>query len=140
LVGPAADKSKRGAPKKRTAPRNARNDQAGSSVTMRKLALAALTLAVTTQANAAEPRWEADCRHGWIAKDFEEIDEDGPIVIIDGTRVRITHDEVRKLAKDLPLILRQIKACDAFTQCLSDRDAGKVKHCYWNDRRWRDMQ
>lgn len=24
-------------------------------------------------------------------------------------------------------------------QCLRDRDAGKVKHCYANDKRWRDV-
>src|SRR5215475_12597073 len=27
--------------------------------------------------------------------------------------------------------------CKAFYQCLEDRDRGKVKHCYENDRRWR---
>jgi hypothetical protein len=25
----------------------------------------------------------------------------------------------------------------AFTKCIDDRQAGKVKHCYANDRRWR---
>jgi len=30
-----------------------------------------------------------------------------------------------------------IKKCKAFYQCLEDRDRGKVKHCYENDRRWR---
>ena len=33
--------------------------------------------------------------------------------------------------------LRELKQCAAFHQCISDRNAGKVKHCYANDRRWR---
>ena len=33
--------------------------------------------------------------------------------------------------------LRELKQCAAFHQCISDRNAGKVKHCYTNDRRWR---
>ena len=51
--------------------------------------------------------------------------------------VRITFDEFRKLLKDLPEITRELKACDAYRKCTEDRDAGKVKHCYRNDRRWR---
>jgi hypothetical protein len=77
------------------------------------------------------------CRHGWITKEFEEIEGDNPPIEIIGTSVRITYDELRKLVKELPFILRKVKACDAYRKCLDDRDTGKVKHCYENDRRWR---
>ena len=42
--------------------------------------------------------------------------------------------------EDIPDILKgikELKKCAAFWQCVADRDAGKVKHCYENDRRWR---
>jgi len=32
---------------------------------------------------------------------------------------------------------QQMKGHCAFLQCLNDRAAGKVKHCYENDKRWR---
>jgi aspartyl protease family protein len=35
--------------------------------------------------------------------------------------------------------LRDWRKCDAYYQCLTDRDAGKVKHCYANDKRWRGI-
>jgi hypothetical protein len=35
--------------------------------------------------------------------------------------------------------LREWRKCDAYYQCLADRDAGKVKHCYANDKRWRSV-
>jgi hypothetical protein len=41
---------------------------------------------------------------------------------------------------DLPNLEREIKElkkCVLFWKCLSDREAGKVKHCYENDKRWR---
>jgi hypothetical protein len=41
---------------------------------------------------------------------------------------------------DLPVLEREIKnlkKCMLFWKCLGDRDAGKVKHCYENDKRWR---
>jgi hypothetical protein len=34
---------------------------------------------------------------------------------------------------------RLYKACAVYWRCLDDRDAGKVKHCYENDKRWRDF-
>jgi len=30
-----------------------------------------------------------------------------------------------------------LRKCEAFAKCVADREAGKVKHCYANDRRWR---
>ena len=38
---------------------------------------------------------------------------------------------------DLEKAIRLIKQCRAFYKCLEDRRAGKVKHCYENDKRWR---
>ncbi len=38
---------------------------------------------------------------------------------------------------DVLRALKELKPCAAFWKCVSDRDAGKVKHCYENDRRWR---
>jgi hypothetical protein len=87
----------------------------------------------------AEPKWWTDCRHGWITKEFEEIDKEYPQVEIFDTTIRITYDELRKLVKELPFILRKVKACDAYRKCLDDRNTGKVKHCYENDRRWREF-
>jgi hypothetical protein len=89
------------------------------------------------------PGWWTDCRHGWITKGFEkeemEAEYNQPPVEISDTSVRITYDELRKLVKELPFILRKVKACDAYRKCLGDREAGKVKHCYANDRRWREF-
>jgi hypothetical protein len=31
----------------------------------------------------------------------------------------------------------ELKKCIAFWRCVTDREAGKVKHCYENDRRWK---
>ena len=107
---------------------------------MKKLFLTGVAaLLMATRAAQAEPKWWTDCRHGWITKEFEEIEGDNPPVEIMGTSVRITYDELRKLVKELPFILRKVKACDAYRKCLDDRDTGKVKHCYENDRRWREF-
>jgi hypothetical protein len=86
-----------------------------------------------------DSEWATDCRHGWISKAFAKIDKvDPPIEVLDRT-VRISYNELRKLVKELPSILRGVKACDAYQKCLDDRDAGKIKHCYANDRRWREF-
>jgi hypothetical protein len=60
-----------------------------------------------------------------------------------GCHVALTRDismsEGLKLKEVLELqkTIRDLKACEAWSQCLEDRAAGKVKHCYENDRRWR---
>jgi hypothetical protein len=122
--------------------------------------IAALFLA-TGAAHAADQQWWPDCRHGWVTRHFENFDTDWPPVEIspdDGNdiifsaqaqppdngnerrvTVRITHDELRTLLKDLPKMMPVLKACWAYRKCLDDREAGKVKHCYYNDRRWRDF-
>jgi hypothetical protein len=97
-----------------------------------------LFMAIRPAPAQAEEQWWTDCRHGWITKQMKMGDEDGPPVEITDTSVRITYDELRKLLKDLPRITRALKACDAYRKCLDDQEAGKVKHCYANDRRWRE--
>ena len=103
--------------------------------------IAALSLATGT-VHAEEKlvdSWWTDCRHGWITKQFKpEVMQDNPPVEITDTSVRITY-ELRKLLKDLPRITRALKACDAYRKCLDDRQAGKVKHSYDDDRRWREF-
>jgi len=44
---------------------------------------------------------------------------------------------------DLPALEKEIKKfmqCIAFWKCTEDRTAGKVKHCYENDKRWRNLK
>jgi hypothetical protein len=86
-----------------------------------------------------DSQWATDCRHGWISKAFAKIDEDDPPIEVLDRTVRISYNELRKLVKELPSILRGVKACDAYRKCLDERDAGKIKHCYANDRRWREF-
>jgi hypothetical protein len=95
-----------------------------------------------------QQRWEVDCRRGYVEKSFnrEDLEPFDPRdltrefkVYVGETIARIARDEFREILKDLPRITRALKACDAWHQCLADRDAGKVKHCYANDRRWREF-
>jgi hypothetical protein len=32
---------------------------------------------------------------------------------------------------DLQKFIPRLRACEKFKQCVANRDAGKVKHCYW---------
>jgi hypothetical protein len=50
-----------------------------------------------------------------------------------GVTVTLQLHDVLELQKYLPML----KKCTAFWKCVEDREAGKVKHCYENDRRWR---
>jgi hypothetical protein len=68
----------------------------------------------------------------------DPVDNWPPPVEISGSTVHISYDELRNLMKDLPRLMPAIKACDAYSKCLQEREAGKVKHCYQNDRRWRE--
>jgi hypothetical protein len=47
--------------------------------------------------------------------------------------ITLSIEDILELQKHLPLL----KKCNAFWRCVHDREAGKVKHCYENDRRWR---
>jgi hypothetical protein len=79
-------------------------------------------------------RWYFDCRRDRLLKNL--VDADFPTTVIDGTLL-LDRQDFERLLKDLPEILRIRKACDLFAKCINDRDAGKVKHCYKNDKRWR---
>ena len=46
-------------------------------------------------------------------------------------------DESADLDWDESKYARACKKLNAFDKCIADREAGKVKHCYENDRRWR---
>jgi hypothetical protein len=111
-----------------------------------KLALAAaLTVGLATGAAHAgdnpDNGWQPDCRHGWIIKEFasDPSDLSPPPVSVAGPFARISYGELRQLLKDIPRITREIRACEAYRKCTADRYAGKVKHCYENDPRWREF-
>jgi hypothetical protein len=102
---------------------------------LKKLAFAALALALVPVAcqaplrsahAAAEGQWRFSFHSCAAIKDRDPDAE--PIQI---TMLRL--DDVRELEKLLP----HLKRCSAFWQCIEDRDNGKVRHCYENDRRWR---
>jgi hypothetical protein len=58
----------------------------------------------------------------------------------DGERRFVIINDVDKAARSrLEKELREWRKCDIYYQCLADRDAGKVKHCYANDKRWRGI-
>src|SRR5262245_1706408 len=103
---------------------------------MRKLLLtgiAALLLATGT-AHADNEKWEAVFRQCHIRKWFSKDElanmgwqrDTGQTIVIEAEEI-----------PDILKAIREIKKCQAFYQCLEDRDRGKVKHCYENDRRWR---
>jgi hypothetical protein len=106
---------------------------------MRKLFLCsstALLLATGTAHKSAqagyfgEDKWITNCRYDIIEK---HVPQDG----------EHPYDWLMVITpQDLPVLEREIKElkkCVLFTKCLMDRDAGKVKHCYENDRRWRSI-
>jgi hypothetical protein len=70
----------------------------------------------------AEAKWELSWRRCRLEKLGADDDE----------RV-ITFEDIPDILKGI----KELKKCNAFWQCVEDRDAGKVKHCYENDRRWR---
>ena len=88
-------------------------------MTMKKLlpaSVAALFLATgTAHAFWKIEKWE--CRMTWDGNDPLEI----------------TATNIAEIKKELETLK---KHC-AYLQCLQDRSAGKVKHCYENDKRWR---
>jgi hypothetical protein len=105
--------------------------------------IAALFLA-TGAANAqwrTDPPLRTDCRHGQIEMYLESNDAPNTEIFeSEGhVTVRIDYEAFRKLLKDLPTAIRAFKACDAYRKCLDDQGAGKVKHCYEKDRRWREF-
>jgi len=99
---------------------------------MKKLIAALLLAAAVTGARADVPQWEASFRKCDIGKSFAKDDTLQPP---DGSQVFVTITPA-----DVPAIERGLailKRCDKLWTCVRDRNAGKVKHCYENDRRWR---
>jgi hypothetical protein len=103
-------------------------------------------LLATGAAHADNREWESSFRRCEVWKNFTHKDEDTRPGLALGDRDEIWLDEAHtdgkitlsmedivEFQKHLPLL----KKCTAFYQCLRDREAGKVKHCYENDRRWR---
>jgi len=91
------------------------------------------------------PNFVIDCRRDRLVVYFDK--EDYSETLLQGgkdgndpNRIGITIDSFDKAARvRLEKALRDWRKCDAYYQCLTDRDAGKVKHCYANDKRWRDV-
>src|SRR5262245_45716931 len=94
----------------------------------------AAVLLLSGAAHAAE-KWEASFRQCHIRKWFSkaELAEIGWAREEEGQTIVIEAEEIPDILK----AISEIKKCKAFYQCLEDRDKGKVKHCYENDRRWR---
>jgi hypothetical protein len=86
-------------------------------------------LFLATEAQAQEHRWVDSFRRcqierNWVSGDNYPLDLSDAVIT----------------PKDIPDIeagLKTLKRCAKFWKCVEDRDAGKVKHCYENDRRWR---
>jgi hypothetical protein len=109
--------------------------------------VAALSVLTASAAHSAE-KWEANFRRCQIEKMFLQP-TDGRLRSLEKNigsartemprsremicQISISPDEIRELEEGLAIL----KKCKAFWQCAADRDAGKVKHCYENDRRWR---
>ena len=76
----------------------------------------------------ADGRWTANFRHCAIE----------PTGVPSDTVPNFTENWI--LPDDIPEIeagLKVLKQCKAFWQCVEDRENGKVKHRYFNDKRWR---
>jgi hypothetical protein len=104
--------------------------------------IAALLLA-TGAAPAAENKWEADCRRGYITKTFNP-DDIYNRTTINGTIIHIQEDEF----PDIEKALHNLKICAKFWACVRQRSFGedpppgkkRPKRCPDSmlDRGWRD--
>jgi hypothetical protein len=120
--------------------------------------IAALFLATGTAHADATKQWQEDRSCGVWKLFVSDADDPGLPTNIDTTKwqknpgslrtfgghnevaiseasvtVTLGLDDLLELQKFLPTL----KKCVAFWKCVEDRQAGKVKHCYANDRRWR---
>src|SRR5215831_4801586 len=73
------------------------------------------------------------CQPGSSRRVFRQKPISCPQIGTEGQTIVIEAEEIPDILKAIGVI----KKCKAFYQCLEDRDRGKVKHCYENDRRWR---
>jgi hypothetical protein len=92
--------------------------------------IAVLLLATGTA--HADDGWTAH-RTCTVYKNFDESTDSR--IFVSGKTVTVTLElsDLLELQKNIPIL----KRCTAFWQCVADREAGKVKHCYENDKRWR---
>jgi uncharacterized cupredoxin-like copper-binding protein len=97
---------------------------------MKKL-LAALLLATAVVSAQATETWEASFRKCDLGKTFAK---DDTITAYDGSTVfvTITPEDIPAIEKGIAVL----KQCRKFWTCVSERNAGKMKHCYMpKDRR-----
>jgi hypothetical protein len=80
----------------------------------------------TTQADPND-KWEYDGRNCHARISLDALDQGW------GGKVAVKLADVLQLQK----MIRALKKCEAFSQCVNDRFEGKVKHCYINDPRWK---
>ena len=88
------------------------------------------------------PNFVGDCRRDQLRVFVDE--NPYPLAQIvepsDGERRHVVIENFDKATRArLEKELRRMHKCDAYYQCLEDRNAGKVKHCYVNDPRWRGI-
>jgi hypothetical protein len=83
------------------------------------IAVAALSIASTAHAEGSRG-WRLHRTCTVIPTDLDAIND-------------LTLEDALAIQKFIP----DLRKRDAFWKCVADRDAGKVKHCYANDRRWR---
>jgi hypothetical protein len=97
-------------------------DATSEGLTMTKLLMAAAALSIASTAHAEEEsKWRLHRTCSIITTD-------------PNTEITfLTLEDALAIQKFIP----DLKKCDAFWKCVADREAGKVKHCYANDRRWR---
>jgi hypothetical protein len=91
---------------------------------MIRFIIAVTALLIASTAHAEEPKWHVHRTCHIYTTDPANTGEAHIIIMLEDAL------EIQKL---IPVL----RKCDAFYKCVADRDAGKVKHCYANDRRWR---
>jgi len=88
---------------------------------MTKLLVAIAALSIASTAHAEESRsWRLHRTCTVIPNDLDAIND-------------LTLEDVLAIQKFIP----DLRKCTAFWKCVADREAGKVKHCYENDKKWR---
>jgi hypothetical protein len=88
-------------------------------------AFAVVLAAIST--TQADDKWEYDGRNCHARISLDALDQGW------GDKVAVKLADILQLQK----MIRALKKCEALSQCINDRFEGKVKHCYFNDRRWR---
>jgi hypothetical protein len=112
--------------------------------------IAALFLATGARADpvSPSPQWPSpnftgDCRRDRLMIFFDKDVYDDNVSIHPSAenekRIGIYINLDKAARARLEKELQEWKRCDKYYQCLEDRDAGKVKHCYANDKRWRGI-